>query len=851
MGFALSPSGCRSNTDTAYGVFTDSIKRHPPISLIRRKIHSDSAMRRAYSAVLSLLVILGAGTAHADSTWEFSVQASASVQTNPAQITLQWPQDTYLNPNSYTVFRKSPGATSWGAGSVLPGTATNYIDSRVSLGAAYEYQIVKNTSHYTGYGYVYAGINLPPTESRGKLLLIVDNTHALSLSNELARLHQDLVGDGWIVSRMDVNRDDSVAAIKSRIKEHYRADPANLKALFLLGHVPVPYSGDIVPDGHVPDHQGAWPCDGFYGDMDGTWTDNSVNDSVATEARTRNVPGDGKYDQSSFPAPIKLMVGRVDLANLPGRLTWGGAATFPSELELLRNYLNKDHQFRQKQFDLPRRSFVGDYFGYRNGEAFAASGWRNLSAFFSATNIVNLPAQGTWLSTLSTNPCLAAYGCGAGSYTSIGGLGNSDVYHDGITTELMANDPKTVFAMLFGSWLGDWDSEDNILRSVLALPSYGLASAWSGRPHWFMHHMALGEPIGFSARLTQNNTPKGLYQNQLNSCAGQIHIALMGDPTLRLHIVAPASNLQGWTNENGMTLTWTASQDSVAGYHIYRAADPAGPFLRLTDAPVLATSFADVNAAGTEAYMVRAIKLETSASGTYYNLSQGAFLNGTSLKWEAQPAVPNLTAVGRDPRANRAGADQTFTNQMLVNAALSNALTWVDDALPPGSVGSADGGDSWHWVSKDPAPVSGKLASQSNLGDGLHQHYFSWASPGLAIGAGDFLFAYVHLDPTHMPSELMLQWNDGTWDHRAYWGANRIIYGRDGTNGRRHVGPLPAPGRWVRLQVPAAAVGLEGRIVTGMAFTLFDGQATWDDAGKLGSATTVADPALQRPAPQP
>jgi len=101
-----------------------------------------------------------------------------------------------------------------------------------------------------------------------------------------------------------------------------------------------------------------------------------------------------------------------------------------------------------------------------------------------------------------------------------------------------------------------------------------------------------------------------------------------------------------------------------------------------------------------------------------------------------------------------------------------------------------------------------------------------------------------------MPSELMLQWNDDTWDHRAYWGANRIIYGRDGTNSRRNVGPLPPPGRWVRLQVPAAAVGLEGRTVTGMAFTLFDGQATWDDAGKLGSATAVTDPSLQRLAPQ-
>src|SRR5262249_36848197 len=147
-------------------------------------------------------------------------------------------------------------------------------------------------------------------------------------------------------------------------------------------------------------------------------------------------------------------------------------------------------------------------------------------------------------------------------------------------------DAKTVFALLFGSWLGDWDSEDNILRAVLALPSYGLASVWSGRPHWFMQHMALGEPIGFSARLTQNNGANGLYQNQMNSCAGQIHIALMGDPTLRLHVVAPPLEVKGETNATGLTLNWSPAADTIVGYHVYKASTTNGDFKRLTEAPV-------------------------------------------------------------------------------------------------------------------------------------------------------------------------------------------------------------------------------------------------------------------------
>jgi len=79
---------------------------------------------------------------------------------------------------------------------------------------------------------------------------------------------------------------------------------------------------------------------------------------------------------------------------------------------------------------------------------------------------------------------------------------------------------------------------------------------------------------------------------------------------------------------------------------------------------------------------------------------------------------------------------------------------------------------------------------------------------------------------------VMLQWNDGTWEHRVYWGANSIGFGTDGTTSRRSMGPLPAPGSWVRLEVPASQVGLEGHTLNGMAFTLYGGRATWDHAGK-------------------
>ncbi len=166
----------------------------------------------------------------------------------------------------------------------------------------------------------------------------------------------------------------------------------------------------------------------------------------------------------------------------------------------------------------------------------------------------------------------------------------------------------------------------------------------------------------------------------------------------------------------------------------------------------------------------------------------------------------------------------------------SELVVWVDDALPAGATPHVTSENAWNWIGSSPDPFSGVLAHQSELVDGPHQHYFDGATDRLAIGAGDFLVAYVYLDPTSVPDEIMLQWREGDWNHRAYWGSNSIDLGTDGTESRRFMGPLPAAGQWVRLEVPASLVGLENKTINGLAFTLHGGSATWDRAGKISQA---------------
>ena len=192
------------------------------------------------------------------------------------------------------------------------------------------------------------------------------------------------------------------------------------------------------------------------------------------------------------------------------------------------------------------------------------------------------------------------------------------------------------------------------------------------------------------------------------------------------------------------------------------------------------------------------------------------------------PGISNFTVQVSDA----IGANDTQTLTLTISAAGAD-FVWVEDAVPSGAilVGANDG---WNFISTNPAPFSGNLAHQSGLVTGTHQHYFYNATVKLSVSAGDTLFTYVYLDPSNPPTEVMLAWygSKGGWEHRAYWGANSLNFGVNGTASRRYMGPLPAAGGWVRLEVPASAVGLEGVTVDGMAYALFNGRATWDRSGK-------------------
>lgn len=157
---------------------------------------------------------------------------------------------------------------------------------------------------------------------------------------------------------------------------------------------------------------------------------------------------------------------------------------------------------------------------------------------------------------------------------------------------------------------------------------------------------------------------------------------------------------------------------------------------------------------------------------------------------------------------------------------------WFDDTLPAGAKPAGNDADPWKFVKAPDHPVYSGENSSVRTGDGLTQHFFTDATEPLLVGANDQLFAYVYLDPNNPPETVQLQFNDGSWEHRAFWGADKGHgAGRNNASNLR-LGDLPKTGEWVRLEVPCVAVGLkEGSKLNGWAFTQFKGTVHWDQAG--------------------
>jgi hypothetical protein len=313
------------------------------------------------------------------------------------------------------------------------------------------------------------------------------------------------------------------------------------------------------------------------------------------------------------------------------------------ETELLRSYLNRDHMYRTGFLPMVSRGLVDDNFLWLDGENPGQNGWRNFPPLVGYDSV----SARDWMTELSKSSYLWAYGCGGGSPRTCGGIGTTD--------SLVKYPMNVIFTELFGSWFGDWNFQDDIMRAILCSDPPGLTACWAGRPSWYFHHMAMGIPIGFSHLISQNNyspsqysqplylpneyfinqppytgSQAGFWSNQL--APGFVHMALMGDPTLTMYmgVVQQPNNLSVVQPAGQkVNISWEKpTGPDVDGYNVYSSLSQNGPFNKINKTMIIDTKFTDSTLhEGQVYYMVRAVKLQETFSGSFYNQSQGVIKN--------------------------------------------------------------------------------------------------------------------------------------------------------------------------------------------------------------------------------
>ncbi|HYG14444.1 MAG TPA: hypothetical protein VEC12_01745, partial [Bacteroidia bacterium] len=198
-----------------------------------------------------------------------------TIEDAPLKFNLSWKKDTTVL--QHKVFSKEPSQNFWTLRAELSRYDSSFTDTNVSVNHPVEYHVVTLKNTYNAYGYIMASKNLDAYNYRGKLLLLADSNYLIPLEAEIKQLQEDLKADGWQVVTRYVSRTSTPKAVKQHIHQLWDTDSTNFKAVYLLGRIPVPYSGYIGPDAHS-DHYGAWPADVYYSVPDSNqWTDHVLN----------------------------------------------------------------------------------------------------------------------------------------------------------------------------------------------------------------------------------------------------------------------------------------------------------------------------------------------------------------------------------------------------------------------------------------------------------------------------------------------------------------------------------------------------------------------------------------------
>lgn len=571
------------------------------------------------------------------------------IPANIYRIAINIDRRTYTNnPNQWPIFTNIYSLSSASVSNFISFTDTNI------AGVAYEYrirqtintnQICGETFGYIDYQYPVTGYGIPLFEAKGSVCLLVESNYNSASGVRVAQLKSDLIGAGYkvyphtniVVSEVTsagTTWTNAVWSTKQLIQTDYNVNTNTRLYVLMIGHIPVPYSMNLSSGSHL-DNIGANGSDLFYADLNGTFTDSTVSNTSAGATFTWNIPGDGKFDQDYIPSLPEVILGRVDLG-------YSNMTCFTNtEIQRLNAYLDRNHSWRTKGFTARNQAII--YYGGDTNLTVDAKPLEDNNRFVGLLGNTTSTTLGNWLPNGNTTNTSFLFAAEQGA----GYIDGS--YQLGSSTNFAQTNFYGVFTATYGSYYGSWDSMNTnaFIKTVLGNDGYTL-STWYHENYMLLESSSINEPIGYeqfamqSQRFFIGSNKEYTWYDRIVPFTGTFGVngqhkmweSLMGDPTLLVHQVGPASNLVVTNSGADNLATWTASTDTeTVGYHIYRAPQTdLNSFTRLTTNPTTSTTYTDTGAAssGPHTYMVRTIALVNNPNRTYYAAAQGTFANVTS-----------------------------------------------------------------------------------------------------------------------------------------------------------------------------------------------------------------------------
>lgn len=538
---------------------------------------------------------------------DYILQPKISITSDSVGLFVHFEFPWFSEQGKIIISKKSIHNDFWEEIDTLEASTQNYYDTIPIFNIEpIEYGFQFASDNFNSYGYYLVGTKTTFEIEKGNVLVLIDSTVYSLLEKEISRFANDLIADGWhskieIVPRSMTFNPNEVRKVK-RIVNKYKSMWGNkFQALTLVGKVPVPYTGNYTFDGHF-DHIGAFPSDLVYVVADSFLTDEVEYNISANREENWNVPFDGKYDQTTAPSQINIAIGRIDFSNLTDFQE--------TEIELLKRYFDKNHSFRMGNFPKENYGLIDDGFGTESEEIFSASAWINFIPLCDSI------VEGNFAENLKKKYFRFSFACNSGSYTSI---------WSSINSEICAKDSiHTTFAFLLGSYLWDWDTERNLLRSLLASKPNILLVAWIGRPYWHFHHLTFGYPFSFSFIKTLNNM--NLYNSPGIFGKKGMHLEIFGDPTLRISYPSPPNNFSHYfVNDSLMNLKWTPPEDTTTliGYLIVeRKKDTINKIVSIVDKQTNEIQL-KISEEGTIEFLLFAVYKKELKYGSTYELSSG------------------------------------------------------------------------------------------------------------------------------------------------------------------------------------------------------------------------------------